>query len=356
MRNKTREIVIKRENSAVFGGLCILIVITISIAACTSSDSGTNNPVNASTQPIPTSIVQISKITEPATTTVQVVQPIDTDNQTQILIQQSEEPVSITINSARKQLGLGKWGVVYTEPVQGNVYLVLNISMKNNDAPEGFVFTNSSLAVWNLDRGTVTNRPFRLRQSLRKYLENPFTLPATVKQYDAINGQILFEVNDSEHYRVDLVDDNKNIIASRPVSFDNLFTTDNPLGITIHSATLLPEFNSSMPHPVSPMGGRFFLILNVTIKNNGIKEGFVFDFTSTTIEDPTSGYYLSHSFNNVENMTKNLEKPILLPITIGQNKSVTGQILFSMPVSEEYRLNLIDTNKTIIASRIVNAG
>jgi hypothetical protein len=104
------------------------------------------------------------------------------------------------------------------------------------------------------------------------------------------------------------------------------------------------------------MGGRFFLILNVTIKNNGIKEGFVFDFTSTTIEDPTSGYYLSHSFNNVENMTKNLEKPILLPITIGQNKSVTGQILFSMPVSEEYRLNLIDTNKTIIASRIVNAG
>ena len=346
----------ERENCAVFTGFCILIVLSVSIAACTSSNPGTDIPVTAPAQPVQAGTVTAPEITEPATTPVQDVQPTDVTDKAQIPDPQPVGPVSITINSARKQLGLGEWGVVYAEPVQGNVYLVLDITVKNNDAREGFVFTNSSLVVRDLDRGTVTNRPFRLRQSLRKYLENPFTLPATVKQSDAINGQILFEVNDSEHYRVDLVDNNKNVIASRPVNFDNLFTTEDPVSITIHSARKVPDFNSSMPNPISPMPGHIFLILNTTIKNNGVRPGFVFEFTSVNMEDLRNGNFAPHSLNGGVNLMKNLENPLIPQTNIKQNRSITGQLIFGIADSTEYKLNLIDSNKTIIASRNIHFG
>jgi hypothetical protein len=265
-------------------------------------------------------------------------------------------PVSITINSARKQLGIGEWGVVYAEPAKGNVYLVLDIAVKNTNVPEGFILTNSSLVVRDLDRGTVTKQPFRLRQSLRKYVDNPFTLPITVKQGETVSGQILFEMNDSINYRVNLIGKNETVIASRLVSFDNLLTNDVPVSITIHSARKVPEFNSSMPHPVLPNPGHIFLILNVTIKNNDLKDGYGFDFTSTHIQDMKNGEYARQSLNNGVNVIKNLENPITVPITIKQNGTKTGQLLFGIADSTEYRLNLIGNNKTILASRNIHVG
>jgi hypothetical protein len=71
--------------------------------------------------------------------------------------------------------------------------------------------------VRDLDRGTVTKQPFPLRQSLRKYVENPFTLPITVKQGETVTGQILFGMNDSINYRVNLIGNNKTILISRNI-------------------------------------------------------------------------------------------------------------------------------------------
>ncbi len=346
----------ERENCVIFTGFCILIVLSVSIAACISPNPGTDIPVTAPAQPVQAVTVTASEITDPATTTVQAIQPADVTGKAQIPEPQPDEPVSITINSARKQLGLGEWGEVYTEPVPGNVYLVLDISVKNNDAPDGFVFSNSSLTVQDPDRGTVTNRPFRLRQSLRKYVEHPFRLPTMVNQGDTVTGQILFEINDSVNYRVNLVDSDKTVLASRPVSFDDLLTDDAPVSITIHDARKVREFNSSMPHPGSPNPGHIFLILNVTIKNNDIREGYVFDFTSTHLQDLRNGHYERQSLNNGVNIIKNLENPIIVPTTIKQNGTKTGQLLFGVGDSTDYRLNLIGTNKTVIGSTYIHVG
>jgi len=184
-----------------------------------------------------------------------------------------------------------------------------------------------------------------VRESLRKYLENPLVLPVTLQQNDIVTGQVLFETNDSMNYKVNLIDDNKNLIAFQPVSFENLFTTEDPVSITIHSARKVPNFTTSKPMP-----GHIFLILNVTIKNNDIREGFGFDFTSTQMYGLRNGEYERQSLNNGVNLIKNLENPIIVPTTIKQNGTKTGQLIFGIADSTEYRLNLIDNNKTIIAS------
>jgi hypothetical protein len=338
---------------------CVLVLITfLFIAGC--SQPGTDKTLSPMPTPTVSSIESISSQTTPSQI-IRPASPVVTGTErpvTELLKRDSPDPdgpVSLTINSARKQLGLGEWGMVYSEPIAGNVYLVLDITVKNNNAPEGFVFTNSSLVVQDLDTGTFTKRPFRLHQSLRKYVENPFTLPATVEQGDAITGQILFEMNDSVNYRVDLLDNKNTVIASRLVSFDNLLTDDAPVSITIHSARKVREFNSSMPHPVLPNQGHIYLILNVSIKNNNIREGYGFDFTSTHIQDLRNGNYGRQSINNGVNIIKNLKNPITVPTTIKQNGTKTGELLFSIADSTEYRLNLIDNNKTIIASRTFNA-
>jgi hypothetical protein len=175
-----------------------------------------------------------------------------------------------------------------------------------------------------------------------------------LNQDDTVTGQILFEMNDSVNYRVNLVDSNKTVLASQPVSFDNLLTNDAPVSITIHDARKVREFNSSMPHPVSPNPGHIFLILNVTIKNNNVRGGYAFDFTSTHLQDLKNGNYERQSLNNGVNVIKNLENPIIVPTTIKQNGTKTGQLLFGIADSTDYRLNLICNNKTIVASRNIH--
>jgi hypothetical protein len=352
-RNKTAEMARIRESGTVFAGFCILIFLTGSIAACTTSHSGTNNPVTIPAPPVPASIAPASEISETITPQVNAEQPVTAGNRKRIRDPLPEEPVTVTINSARKQLGLGKWGVVYYEPMQGNVYLVLNVTIKNTGATEGFVLNGTSLMVRDPEKGTG-NRVLDIRESLRKYLENPLVLPVFLQQNEMVAGQVLFEMNDSVNYKVNLVDSNKTVLASQPVSFDNLLTNDAPVSITIHSVRKEREFNSSMPHPVSPNPGHIFLILNVTIKNNNVREGYAFDFISTHIQDLKNGNYERQSLNNGVNVIKNLENPILVPTTIKQNGTKTGQLLFGVADSTDYRLNLIGTNKTIIASRNIH--
>jgi hypothetical protein len=335
-------------NNIIFTTFCILIIFTVFITACITNNSVTNNTITTPEQTFHTGIAPASDITEPITNQVQVLHSVTTDAREGIQDQPLTGPISITINSASKQLGLGEWGNVYSEPMAGNVYLVLNITVKNNDAKEGFNFSSSSLVVRDLDRGNK-NRAMYVRDSLRKYLENYIVLPVTMKQNDIVSGQVLFEMNDSMNYKVNLIDDNKNVITYQTINFDNLLTTENPVNITINSARKVPRFNTSYPFP-----GHIFLILNATIKNYGVRPGFVFEFTSVNVEDLRNGIKPEHSLNGGVNLMKNLENPLVPGTNIKQNESVTGQIIFGIADSTEYRMNLIDGNKTIIASRDIN--
>jgi hypothetical protein len=101
-----------RDNNAVFTGFCILIILTVSIAACTTTDSGTYHPLNPDISSSPGN-------------------------------QQSSEPVRITVNSAEK---LQKQNNINL--LAGKIFLVLNITVKNKDIMIGrmdFIFMRDRL-------------------------------------------------------------------------------------------------------------------------------------------------------------------------------------------------------------------
>lgn len=341
---------IKRVNYALFAGFCILIVLAVSIAACTTTDSGKNKSVTAPAQPIQTSIVPASMTTEPDITQVQRTHPLKTDIPTTIPTQQLSGPVSLTINSAKKQLSLRTLNSSeYSDPVKRNVFLVLDITIKNTNAQEGFNFTRNSITVDDLEHGTFATPLKRLRETVWECLENPFIFPITVKQGDAISGQGVFEVRDAAEYRVNLVDTNKTVIASQIVSYDSLLNIRNPVDLTIDSASKVRNYPTTAPMP-----GHIFLILNVTVKNNDVKDGFIFSWESTDIRDIRGSDYAPHTLNNGPNLMKNLKNPIPPEKNIKQNDSITGQIIFGIADSTEYRLTLIDANRTVIASRNIH--
>jgi hypothetical protein len=347
--------VAKRENSAIIAGFCILIVITVSIAACTVTESKTNNPVTASEQTVPTSIVPVLVTAEPDLTQVQVAQPVKTGNMITIPAQQPSEPVGLTVNSAKKVLLLGTPDDFYLGPKEGYIFLILNITVKNNDVPEGFVFSNSSLIVRNPERNTGANRFLTSHRAIKKYLENRIIPPVTIQQNDSVTGQVLFEIYDSAEYQLNLIDTNKTVIASQSVNFNSLLTTESPVSLTIIDVNKIPNSPTNSP-TLRTSPGRIFLVLNVTVKNNDSKNGFDFSWESTDLQDMKSSVYTLHSANNGPNLMTNFKTPLPPETTITPHGSITGQIVFIISDSTEYRMNLIDANKTIIASRIVHAA
>ena len=320
------------KNNVFFTIVCILLIFSVFIAACS-----TEKPVS---QLIPTSVVTNAEITE------QITNQIEGQQQAGPLSegQQQTGPLSLTINSAHKKLRVGNLDGPYSGVLPGFVYLVLNITVKNNNATDGFNLSPSSLVVGDLDRGN-RNRAWNLPNSLQKYMENYLVLPVTMKQNDIASGQVLFKMNDSMNYKVNLIDDDKHVIAYQLVNFNKLLTTEDPVGITINSARKVPRFETTYP-----FAGNIFLIVNVTIKNNGVRPAFVFDFMSANVQDLNS-YSVVHSLNGAESSRRSLNDLIISPTAIQQNGFVTGTILFGIPDSTKYRINLFDSNTTIIATR-----
>ncbi|MFA5415817.1 MAG: hypothetical protein WC295_09990 [Methanoregula sp.] len=340
--------VTKQVNNVFFAAFFTLIFFTVFIAGCTTPNPGTNIPVTAPSQPVQTSIVPVLEIIGQATTQVQVAQPVNNSNRNIVPNQQPKGPVSLTINSAKKQLILGERDKVSSGPIPGNVYLVLNITVKKNDVSEGFNFNRTSITVRDLKHRKLANRAMYIREALRKYLENPIIFPINMKQNDIITGQVLFDMNDTAEYRLNLVDNNKKVIASQQVSFDSLLTIRNPVDLTIDSVSKVRNYSTAAPMP-----GHIFLILNVTVKNNDVMDGFVFSWESMDIRDIRGSDYAPHTLNNGPNLMKNLKNPIPPEKNIKQNDSITGQIIFGIADSTQYCLNLIDKNRTVIASRII---
>jgi hypothetical protein len=240
---------------------------------------------------------------------------------------------------------------MYLGPKEGYVFLVLNITVNNNDVREGFVVTNSSVIVRNPERNTAANRFLTSHRAIRKYLENRIIPPVTIQQNGSVTGQVLFEIYDSAEYRVNLIDANRTVLSSRPISFASLMTTESPVSLTIIDVSKVQNFTTTRPLP-----GHIFLVLNVTVKNNNSKNGFDFGWQSTDLQDIRGSDYTLHSLNNGPNLMENFKNPLPPETTITQNDSITGQIIFGIADSTEYRMNLIDANRTIIASRIVDAA
>lgn len=153
--------------------------------------------------------------------------------------------------------------------------------------------------------------------------------------------------------------------ATAPVQVTPTFTSGNqnpiphqqpesPVSVTVNSARKLARANQDGLHT---RDGTVFVVLNITVKNNDLPEGFDLANTSFTLVDPDTGHRAANStlsVNFIEKMDRPLENPLVLPVRIAQNESVTGEVIFRIYDSVRYGLNLEDANRQIGARQLVS--
>jgi hypothetical protein len=311
MRNRTSEIVTKRENRAGFAVFCFLIILSVSITACTTTDSGTNKPRNPDIPSIAGS-------------------------------QPSSGPVSITVNSAEKLLKLNNMS-----PSAGKIFLVLNITVKNNGEQKGFVFVNKSVTALDLETGEFVSTSLNANPRIRSNLSNPIVPPTRIGYREVITGQLVFAITDSTEYRLNLTDIDNEAVSSQQINFGDLPPVRMPVSITINSARKMARVNQGGLHT---RDAAIFVVLNITVKNNDVQEGFDFANTSTSLLNLENSNFANRSSNFLEKMDRPLQNPIILPTKIAPDEAITGEIVFRIYDSAKFRLNLVDSDKTILTS------
>ncbi len=288
----------------------------ISFAACTSADSLKNGPV----------ITQVN--------------PASAGNQ------QPPGPVSITINSAEKLPKLNNLA-----PLGGGSFLVINLTIKNNDVPEGFDLVNTSLTLLNTGNGEFIPESLNAKPGIRKELGSSLLQPARIKQHENVTGKVVFDVADSTDNVLNLVDKDKNVLTSLPVVLENQAPAWSPVTVTINSARKLARVNEGGLHT---RDGNIFVVLDITVKNNDVREGFDFTRSSMTLLNLESSRLVNQSSNFPDTMDRPLEKPLVMPVKIGPGEAINGQIIFRIFDSARYRLNLVGTDQKMITSRPVS--
>jgi hypothetical protein len=198
----------KRADLLSIAGFCILLILAVLLAGCTSQSPVTSTPTTTSTQPVMTSSAPTPVLLSP--TPAQ--SPAITGMPTAVTTAQQIEKVSLTIHSAQKQK------TVYTSsaPV-GRMFLVLNVTVKNNGMDKGYELTDESITLTYAKPGTPTEKSTTTR--VRGGLENPILMPTTIEQNATRSGQIVIAVAESSGmYTINLIDDKGAIVTSATVT------------------------------------------------------------------------------------------------------------------------------------------
>ena len=102
---------------------------------------------------------------------------------------------------------------------------------------------------------------------------------------------------------------------------------------------------------MTPKEGVIFLVLDITVKNNNIKDGYEFTDKSILLSSDTGGTGMEAITTKVRS---GLNNPILTPTTIEQNDKRTGQIVFGVNLnSGQYTLHLLDNNGKEVSSETI---
>jgi len=331
--------------------IAVFLLLLAVLAACLAACTGPGTPPGASpVHAVQNGTVAAQEIPGPVLTRV-LTPSVTPGNRTENAVRFPDGPVSLTLHSAKKVLGLGTLGDIFIGADPGEVFLVLDITVTNNGLAEGYVFTNRSVGVHTPDQATRSNRQQTSHTAFRKSQEHLLLPPIALEQGESLSGQVIFAVNDSEEYRINLLDNSSGRLSSRMADFRSLLTTQHPVDLTVSDVSKVTNFTSTQPMP-----GHRFLVLNVTITNNDIKDGFPFTWESVTLQDLRGSDYAPHSLNNGQNLMTNFKNPVPPDTRIAWKRSVSGQLVFGIADSPEYRLNLIDANRSVIASRIIPAG
>jgi hypothetical protein len=120
--------------------------------------------------------------------------------------------------------------------------------------------------------------------------------------------------------------------------------TMEKVSLTINSAQKQKTvYTSTAPE------GRMFLVLDVTVKNNGMEKGYELTDDTITLNYAKPGGPTEKSITT--RVRGGLKNPILMPTTIKQNDTRSGQIVITVAESSgKYTINLIDDKGAVVSS------
>jgi len=198
------EMMKKNKFIVCFAWIMVLIVCVIS-SGCTSTQVQNSATGNSPTLTTPSQSASSTTVPETPVTTL-----IPTTSETTI-ISTTEipkiDPLSVTINSAVKKTQIGK-----STNKPGNIFLVLDVTIQNNDKNNDFKYTDTSFAIY--DKTNKNRRTAITSQLLSGGLNNPLssgTIPLKSKVY----GQIVFgEMDSSNSYKFYISDSTGTVLTS----------------------------------------------------------------------------------------------------------------------------------------------
>ncbi len=187
----------------------LIIVLTACIVGtgCTSTQSA-----QSSAQNVPPTIITTSQPLDPtnipattaasiAQTTVPVVAPSTTQNP-------ASNGLIVTLNSAVKKT---KVGTSTPRPDSGNVFLVLDITIQNNDQNNDFEYTDTTFKIVDKTNKKTINP---ITNQVAGGLNNPFTTGSIPLKSQKM-GQIVFPVpENSNNYKFTISDPTGTIIST----------------------------------------------------------------------------------------------------------------------------------------------
>ena len=141
-------------------------------------------------------------------------------------------------------------------------------------------------------------------------------------------------------------------------------TAATPAATTVATLAAAPESQPSVLlavnsvqkqtkiYTMNPKSGNVFLVLDITVKNNNIKDGYEFTDKSITVSSPNGAMNIGESLTT--KVRGGLDNPILTPTTIEMNDKRTGQVAFSVPMnSGKYILHLVDNKGVELSTETV---
>jgi hypothetical protein len=180
------------KNKFVICSVCIIIVTACIVSTGCTSTSPQGAQTSAQTNP-PT-ITTPAQTLSPTTAPVTMATTMAPTTASTAIIATTATPISsgltVTLNSAVKKTSLGSF-----TPLPGNIFLVLDVTIQNNDKNNDFKYTDSSFSIYdtvNQKRGPA------ITSKVAGGLNTPLA-SGTIPMKSTKTGQIVFGVMDNSN-------------------------------------------------------------------------------------------------------------------------------------------------------------
>jgi hypothetical protein len=185
--------------------LIIILAACIISAGCTSPQTQTSTQSNLSTITTPQQTLSSTSPPETLATTLALTTSPTSIHSTTTTPTNSE--LLVTLNSAVKKTVIGD-----LTPMPGNIFLVLNVTIQNNDKNKDFEYTDSSFSIYDK---VNKNRRTAITSTVASKLNSPIPAAGSISPKTTKTGLIVFGVMDSSNsYKFYVVDSRGTVLAS----------------------------------------------------------------------------------------------------------------------------------------------